>query len=145
MKFSLVIDADAEETVAVTAHAHSPLTDKLESLVMQYSGEDYVIGYTEDEQRRLPFADIECITVMDEKAYAIHRTGEKYRLKRRLYEIEALLPSCFVRINKSAIANSQHIEKFTATYSGGVNAVMKSGYTDYVSRRCYTTLKRSLK
>ena len=45
MKFKLFIDKNAEETVTVVAHEKSTLTDELESVVMQYCGEDKVVIY----------------------------------------------------------------------------------------------------
>ena len=43
--------------------------------------------------RMLPFSDIECITVLDGKTYAVTRSGERCRLKLRLCELEAMLPA----------------------------------------------------
>ena len=142
MKFSLVIDPNKEEAVVATVHAPSPLTDRIEQLIQEYTGSDKLTAYREDELLQLPFSQIECITVLDGKTYAIDTKGQRYRLKERLYTLEAMLPSSFIRINKSAIANENHLDRFVATYSGGVNARFKSGYEEYVSRRCFAEIKR---
>ena len=71
MKFKLIIDKSKEEEVAVTVHERSPLTEQIEALVMQYTGSDHIIAFTEDEMKRLSFDEIECITVLDGKTYAI--------------------------------------------------------------------------
>ena len=92
--------------------------------------------------RMLPFSDIECITVLDGKTYAVACSGERLRLKLRLYELEAMLPASFIRINKSALANEAHLERFTASFNGAVDAVFRSGYREYVSRRCFAEIKR---
>lgn len=144
MKFSLFIDKAAEEAVTVTAHERSELTDKLEALVLSYAGKDSVTAYGQGTLLQLSFSRIECITVQDGKTYAIDETGTQYRLKQRLYEIEALLPASFIRINKSALANEARLERFVATYSGGVNARFQSGWEEYVSRRCFAQIKRRL-
>ena len=142
MKFSLFIDKAAEEAVTVTAHERSELTDKLEELVLSYTGKDSVTAYGQGTLLQLSFSRIECITVQDGKTYAIDETGTQYRLKKRLYEIEAQLPASFIRINKSALANEARLERFVATYSGGVNARFMSGWEEYVSRRCFAQIKR---
>ncbi len=142
MKFKLIIDKTREEEVVVTARERSDLTDRLEELVLRYSGADRLPVYTEDEMKMLPFSQIECITVRDDKTYAVDAKGQQYRIRMRLYEVEMLLPAYFIRINKSALANEKRIEQFVATYSGGVDAVMKSGYREYVSRRCFAEIKR---
>ena len=142
MKFNLILDKTKEETVVVTAHAPSELTARIEELVQQYSGTDKLPVYTEDEMKMLPFAQIECITVMEGKTVAIDTAARQYRVRLRLYEVESLLPGYFIRINKSALANENRIERFAATYSGAVDAVMKCGYREYVSRRCFAEIKR---
>lgn len=142
MKFKLIIDKDRDEEVVATVHERSELTDRIESLVMEYSGSQTITAYTEDDLVRLDFDHIECITVIDGKTYAIDVAGKQYRLKTRLYELEQQLPSCFIRINKSAIANENRLECFTATYSGGINARFQCGYEEYVSRRCFAVIKR---
>ena len=142
MKFKLIIDKTKDEEVVATVHERSALTDRLEALVMQHTGSDRIAAYTEDDIKILPFSDIECITVLDGKTYAIDVRGKRYRLKQRLYELEAALPSSFIRINKSAIANENRLERFTASFSGAVDAVFKCGYTEYVSRRCFAQIKR---
>jgi DNA-binding LytR/AlgR family response regulator len=80
--------------------------------------------------------------VEDGKTYAIDKTGQQHLVKMRLYEVEQLLPSYFVRINKSAIANQRQIAKFKASFSGAVDVLFKCGYVDYVSRRCFSEIKR---
>ena len=142
MKFKLIIDPSKEEEVVVTAREPNDLTAKLEELVLRYSGSDKLPVYTEDEMRMLPFAQIECITVRDGKTFAIDAKGQQYRIRMRLYEVEKLLPGYFIRINKSALANEKRLERFEATYSGGVDAVMKCGYREYVSRRCFAQIIR---
>lgn len=144
MKFRLIIDSSKEEEVVATVHQPSVLTDRLEALILAYTGEDTVCGYTEEEWKLLPFSEIECITVLSGKVYAIHQTGQHYRLKQRLYELEAQLPEYFIRINKSALANRNRLECFSATYSGGVDAVFRCGFREYVSRRCFAQIKRRL-
>lgn len=142
MKFNLIIDPTKEEEITATVHCRSSLTDQLEALILSQTGADRIAAYTEDEMLWLPYSKIECITVLDGKTYAIDPKGKQYRLKQRLYEIEQQLPVSFIRINKSTIANEARLEKFITTYSGGINARFRSGYEDYVSRRCFANIKR---
>lgn len=140
MKYILILDPDAEESVTVTAHAPSPLTDELEALVRRSSG--LLAGITEDAVTLLQPSDIACITVLEGKTIAIDSAGVHYRLKQRLYELETSLPASFIRINKSALANLSHIARFSTTFSGAVDAVFRCGYREYVSRRCFAAIKR---
>jgi DNA-binding LytR/AlgR family response regulator len=92
--------------------------------------------------RKLTFGEIECITVLDRKVIAIDASGDRYTLKERLRELEDILPSYFIRINKSAIANEHSIKRFDAAFSGGIDAVFACGYREYVSRRCFSEIRR---
>lgn len=110
MKFRLIIDKEKEEKVVVTTHSRSSLTEKIETLVLEDTGADRVAAYTEDEVKLLAFSDIECITILDGKTYAIDNQNQQYRLKMRLYELEKMLPGYFVRINKSSLANEMRLD-----------------------------------
>ena len=142
MKFKLIIDKEKEEAVVATVHSRSALTDKIEALIYEYT--DRIPGYTEDDIKMLSVSEIACITVLDGKTYAIDSENCRYRLKQRLYELEGTLPASFIRINKSALANEAQLDRFAVTYAGSVDAVFKCGYREYVSRRCFTQIKRRL-
>ena len=142
MKYKLIIDKTAEESIVATVHAPSALTQQIEDLVRHYSGADSVMGYRENGMQRLPFQEIECITVLDRKVIAIDTDGSRYRVQDRLRDLENILPTYFIRINKSALANEHRIRRFDAAFSGGVDAVFCCGYREYVSRRCFAEIRR---
>lgn len=142
MKYKLIIDKNAEEEITVVAHAPSSLTQLIEDLVYSHSGADSIIGFRDDGIRKLPFSEIECITIIDRKVLAIDTCGRRYRIQDRLRELEEILPSYFIRINKSTLANEHRIVRFDAVFSGGVDAVFQCGYREYVSRRCFAQIRR---
>ncbi len=145
MNFKLTIDKTQEERVEATLRSKGDFAYRLEELVRGYSGDNSITAYTEDDIKVLPFSEIECVTVENGKTYALTVSGERFRLKRKLYEIGELLPAYFMKINKSSIANRNRIEKFAAAFSGSVDVIFKSGYRDYVSRRCFADIKKELK
>ena len=142
MKYKLIIDKNADEEIIAIVHAPSSLTQHIENLVCSYSGADYMMGYRDDEMRKLAFEEIECITILDRKVIAIDAKGNRYSLKDRLRDLEDVLPSYFIRINKSTLANEHRILRFDAVFSGGVDAVFACGYREYVSRRCFAEIRR---
>ncbi len=144
MKFKLIIDKEKDEEIVATVHSRTDLIDKIEALIQKYAGTDRITGYLDDDIKMLSVSQIECITVLDGKTYAIDSENRQYRLKQRLYELEAQLPSSFIRINKSALANESALDRFTVTIAGSVDAVFKCGYREYVSRRCFAQIKRRL-
>ena len=142
MKFKLIINKEKDEEMVITAHRRTALIDEIEALIYKHT--DRIPGYTEDDIKMLSVSEIECITVLDGKTYAIDSRNRQYRLKQRLYELEEQLPSSFIRINKSTLANEARLDRFSVTYAGSVDAVFKCGYTEYVSRRCFSQIKRRL-
>ena len=142
MKYKLIIDKKVEEEIIAIVHSPSALTQQIENLVCSYSGADSIMGYRDDAMRKLAFQDIECITILDRKVIAIDTTGNHYRIQERLRDLEEVLPSYFIRINKSTLANEHRILQFDAAFSGGVDAVFRCGYREYVSRRCFAEIRR---
>lgn len=142
MKYKLIIDKNAEEEITAVVHAPSALTEEIENLICSFSGADCIMGYSEDQIRKLPFREIECITVIDRKVIAIDTDGSRYSIRDSLRGLEDILPSYFIRINKSTIANEHRILRFDAVFSGGIDAVFRCGYREYVSRRCFAEIKR---
>lgn len=142
MKYKLIIDKQAEEEITAVVHAPSALTQQIENLICSYTGTDSIMGWREDEMRKLLFSEIECITILDRKVIAIDGKGGQFMLKSRLRDLEEILPSYFIRINKSALANEHQIARFVAVFSGGVDAVFQCGYREYVSRRCFAEIRR---
>ncbi len=142
MRFRLIMDKSKDEEIVAHVHTRSQLTDQIEALVMTYTGSDQITAYREEEFTILRFPQIECISVLDGKTYAIDIHGTQYLLKYRLYELEQILPASFIRINKSSLANEAYLVRFTVSYNGAVNAEFRCGYTEYVSRRCFAVIKR---
>lgn len=140
MKFKLIIDKEKEEEVVITAHQRNSLIDEIEVLLSKHA--DRIPGYTEDDIKMLCVSEIECITVLEGKTYAIDSKNQRYRLKQRLYELEQQLPPSFIRINKSTLANEACLDRFQVTYAGCVDAVFQCGFREYVSRRCFAQIKR---
>ena len=144
MKYKLIIDKNKDEEIIAIVHSPSSLTQQIENLVCSFSGADSIMGYRDDEMRKLAFQEIECITILERKVIAIDIHGNHYRLQDRLRDLEDILPSYFIRINKSTLANEHCILRFDAVFSGGVDAVFRCGYREYVSRRCFAEIRRSI-
>lgn len=142
MKYKLIIDKNAEEEIIAIVHSPCSLTQEIEDLVHKFSGTNFLMGYRDEEMRKLSFTEIECITILERKVIAIDTKGGRYFLKDRLRDLEEILPSYFIRINKSTLANEHRIKRFNAAFGGGIDAIFECGYKEYVSRRCFAQIKR---
>ena len=120
--------SSAEESVTVTVHAHSPLTDEIESLVLAYGGDDRLVGYRGEEMKLLRIGEVDCFFIADGKTCAAAADGKIYQLRMRLCEVEARLPDAFVKINRSAVGQLSRIERFIGTFAGGVDARFYGGH-----------------
>lgn len=145
MIFKLIINKECEESICATVHERTTLIDEIERLVMQEEALDKVVGYEEDTITVLRIADVELFYVENDKVFAHCGDNKTYRIKKTLSELERILPSDFVRISKSGIANWSRVKKMSVQLSGAVNVFFQSGYTDYISRRCFADIKRRYK
>lgn len=140
MKFKFFIDKTKEEEVLVYAHEKNQIVYEIERIVQQSNNE--LIGYKDNEAKKLCLFNINCFISENNKVYAL--TDEKFQVKLRLYEIEDIVDENFIKINQSCIANIRQIEKVQATFSGSLSVVFKNGYTDYISRRNLKNVKERL-
>lgn len=141
MKCTVAIDKEREEEVLIFAHKRTKLVETIESLVNESVFE--LLGYGNGCAVRLEPTDIYCFITQDSKVFAITE-NEKLQLKNRLYKLEQNLPSSFIRLNQSCIANIKKIDRFDASFAGALSVTFKNGYTDYVSRRQLKNVKERL-
>lgn len=142
MVFKLLIDKSLAEEVTATVHERTALIDEIERLVLQESITDRIPGYQDDTIVILPINSVECFYVENGKTYAHCTDKHCYQIKKKLYELDQLLPGNFEKISKSAIANWNHVSKLKVEFTGAVDIVFKSGYVDFISRRCFSELRR---
>ena len=142
MKFRIVIDKEKDEEIVARVHERTPLLDEIEALVSRAGSDDEITGYDEDDIIILRINEVEAFYVEGGKTYAACSDGRRCRVKKHLYELESVLPVNFRKINKSAIANMKHIVRFRSGLNGAVDAVFRSGFSDYISRRCFAELKK---
>lgn len=145
MKFKLLINPHKNEIVQAQVHQKSIFTDNLEKFVLTNGNSNSIIGYNDKDHVILQLEDIVIITILDNKITAICINNKRYHLRKRIYQLTNELPNNFWRINKSSIVNKIYIDRFEETKTAGVNIVMKNGLSDYVSRRCFSKIRKELK
>lgn len=145
MKFNLIITKE-EESITLCVHKRTPLTDKIEELVSnnEISIEGINInGYLEKDIVPLKLEEINRFYAEDDKCYA-SVDSKTYQIKKRLYQIEEILPSYFIRINKSSIININFIKRFNTSWTANVFVELKDGVRVYISRRQLKIVKERL-
>ena len=131
MKFRLIIDREREEEVVVYAHEKTPLVCRIEELAAE---SEELLGYSGKSIVKLTPTKVFAFATEDGKVVAFTEK-EKLYVNLRLYQLEKMLGSEFVKINQSCLVNVSKIERFEATIGASLMVVLKNGYRDYVSRR----------
>ena len=81
--------------------------------------------------------------IENEKTVVYART-EKYNSNKRLYEMESILGSGFMRISKSVLVNLKYLECVEPSLGGVMLLVLKNGCRDYISRKYLPAFKKYL-
>ncbi len=110
---------DEDEEVVIRCKHHSDRIAYLEATVrtvLEHGAE--LTLYIGDAEYYVPKDEILFFETYDGKVYA-HTHDRMYATPLRLFEIERLMPPCFVRISKSAIANVKRIDSLRRELTGG--------------------------
>lgn len=140
MKCTVHLQPDREEVI-IYAKENSPLVEEIRRLAELDAL--VLIGTQEDQRCTLNPISVLCFITHNGKTEAITLDGT-WRVKPRLYQLEAALGEQFIKINQSCLVNPHAIARFKTTFGGSLQVVLKNGYTDYVSRRQVKTVKERM-
>ena len=122
------------------------MTDEIRALAEKLSDESphVLAGFREDTVTLL--AEEKIIRIYAAAGAVLAETEEgKYRLRLRLYELEARLnPRRFVRISNSEIVNLDKVKGFDLSLAGTIRVTLAGDIVTYVSRRYVTKIKQAL-
>lgn len=129
-----------KEEVVVYAREKNHLVNMIESLC---NSEYKLIGYQNDLIKELNSLDVDCFFTEEENVFALVGSV-KYKIKKRLYELNDICKDSFIYINQSCLVNVNSIDCFDASISGALKVILKNGYKDYVSRRQVKNVKERI-
>ena len=141
MKCNVIIDKDRAEEVTVVLNEPSPIADEIRAICA--AEEKRLFAYDERGAVNLSLPEVYAFTVSEGKTVAVMRDSV-LRLRERLYEVEAIVGSVFVRINQSCLINVGAVKRFSASFGGSLRVEMKNGFSDYVSRRQLKAVKERM-
>lgn len=99
----------AKGSVQVRCNLEEPLQNQLAQHLQEFlQGYTALVFYLDNAEHYLPLGSLLFFETENDNVYA-HTKDALYRVKQRLYELEELLPSSFMRISKSAIINVRQI------------------------------------
>lgn len=119
MKITIDVD-DSLEQDYITIHCKELTDDILElqkTLVSQSSGRLRLSAFQDDVEH---FLELKAIIFMESYGnyILIHTAKDIYRTRRKLYELEELLPRDFIRVSRSTIVNTLRISGIKKNITG---------------------------
>ncbi len=142
MKIRIEINDLGEDEIVIRCRERDERTDSIEraieGILKSHRELTLYIGNTE---YYVPTAEILFFETVDGKVTA-HTKDSMYTAHYKLFELEDLLPSSFVRISKSAIANVMKISSLSRELVGnGEICFYKTEKKTFFSRAYYKILK----
>jgi DNA-binding LytR/AlgR family response regulator len=143
MKVSVDISPDHKEPYAVI-HTDR-LTDEIQGMIDVLSASESPITalLNEEDIVVLKPRDIYMVRVEDGDT-VIYGETEKYRSRKRLYELGTQLGKQFMQISKTTLVNLSCMDSIEPGFSGTLLLKLKNGCKDYVSRKYLPDFKKYL-
>jgi DNA-binding LytR/AlgR family response regulator len=140
-----VVDDLTEDEVLIRCSRVNDTVNKIHHFILEQSQSgSKLIFYKQNQEFYILLEEVLFFETDGEQVYA-HTKNDSYRIKYRLYELEEILPKCFVRAAKSTIINITHIYSITRNLtSSSLVRFINSHKQVYVSRRYYQGLKQRM-
>ena len=143
MKVSIDVSAEYKEPYAVI-HTDK-VTDEIRRIVDLFSGSETPVTALQNEEEIVVLQPKEIYMVRIEGGdTVIYDEKQKYRSRKRLYELADILGKHFMQISKTTLINLSYIDSIEPGFSGTLLMKLKNGNKDYVSRKYLPEFKRYL-
>ncbi len=145
MKIRIEISNCEEEEIVIKCKERTDKISHLETVIENaVRGDSVLVLYSANTEYYIPKKEILFFETFDGKVCA-HTKDHMYKTSHKLFELEGIMPSYFVRISKSCIANAKMINSLRRELTG--NGEITFAGTDkstYFSRGYYSILKDKL-
>lgn len=142
MKIRIEICGEGEEEIIIRTHSRDERIERIENALegIVKSRRELTL-YIGNAEYYIPVTDILFFETNGGRVCA-HTSSGMYTAPYKLFELENLLPSSFVRISKSAIANVMRISSLSRELVGnGEITFSRSDKRTYFSRAYYKILR----
>lgn len=143
MKVTVDISNEYKEPYAVI-HTDK-ITEEIQRIIDNFQVNEAPITALQNEEDMIVLQPNEIYMVRVESGDTmIYGTKNKYRSRKRLYELGAQLGSQFMQISKSTLINLSYMDSIEPGFSGTLLLKLKNGSSDYVSRTYLPAFKKYL-
>lgn len=142
MKIRVEICEDGDEEIIIRCKSYDEKISRIESAIESISkGRRTLTLNIGNQEFFVPVADILYFETLDGKVCA-HTADNAFIAPYKLFELENILPTSFIRISKSAIANVMRISSLSRELVGnGQICFSGSDKKAYFSRAYYKALR----
>ena len=143
MKVNIDISAEYKEPFAVI-HTDK-VTDEIQRMIDIFSNSETPITALQNEEDIVVLQpkDIYMVRVENGDTF-IYGAKQKYRSRKRLYELADQLGKQFMQISKTTLINLSYMDSIEPGFSGTLLLKLKNGDKDYVSRKYLPEFKKYL-
>lgn len=143
MKVSIDISAEYKEPFAVI-HTDK-VTDEISRMIDLFSNSESPVTAFQNEEDIVVLQPKEIYMVrVEDGDTVIYGAKQRYRSRKRLYELAEQLGKQFMQISKTTLINLSYMESIESGYSGTLLLKLKNGNKDYVSRKYLPEFKKYL-
>ena len=143
MKVSIDISAEYKEPFAVI-HTDR-VTDEIQRIIDILGTSETPITVLKNEEDIIVLQpkDVYMVRVEDGDT-VIYGAKDRYRSRKRLYELAFQLGNQFMQISKTTLINLSYMDSIEPGFSGTLLLKLKNGNKDYVSRKYLPEFKKYL-
>jgi len=135
-----ITDGSAEDEVIIRCGRVDGTVQKIQEFIISMSAPKLTF-YKGSQEYYLPLEEVLFFETEGEMIFA-HTQNEAFRVKRRLYELEEMLPRTFVRAAKGTIVNTKRIYAISRSLTSSSQITFIGTHKHiYVSRYYYKALK----
>ena len=146
MKIRIELDDSLQEQeIIIRAPELTPEISQLQKLIGDATKATKSLEFYKGDTRVYISTEEVLFFETDEKGISAHTVNDRYEIRYKLYELEQMLPSYFMRVSKSTILNIREI--FTidrSLYASSVVSFRDTHKQVFVSRHYYKTLTERL-
>ena len=143
MKVNIDISAEYKEPFAVI-HTDK-VTDEIQRMIDIFSNSETPITALQNEEDIVVLQPKDIYMVRVENGdTVIYGARQKYRSRKRLYELGDQLGKQFMQISKTTLINLSYMDSIEPGFSGTLLLKLKNGDKDFVSRKYLPEFKKYL-
>ena len=143
MKVNIDISAEYREPFAVI-HTDK-VTEEIQRMIDIFSNSETPVTALQNEEDIVVLQPKDIYMVRVENGdTVIYGAKQKYRSRKRLYELALQLGKQFMQISKTTLINLSYMDSIEPGFSGTLLLKLKNGDKDYVSRKYLPEFKKHL-